>query len=64
MSYKNTGGWEAAKIVPLSGNVLDLAFVDIPKVGHVAVVSVDHVHEPGSTSVVRSEPVSQDDPTV
>ena len=48
-------------MLPLEGNVLDLAFVYANRggAGPVAAVSVDHVHKRGSTSELRSEQVSK-----
>ena len=57
VSYQLGSSSKAAKVIPLEGNVLDLAFIDTAK-GPIAVVSIDHIHAGGSTSVVRSSPVS------
>ncbi|KAF1969035.1 guanine-N(7)--methyltransferase subunit TRM82 [Bimuria novae-zelandiae CBS 107.79] len=58
VNYRFGSSSKSAKVIPLTGNVLDLAFIDVPEVGPTAVISIDHVHEPGSTSVVRTEPLA------
>ena len=40
-------------VLPLAGNPLDFVILDLPSGGSIAVVSVDNVHEPGSTSSLR-----------
>lgn len=40
-------------VLPLAGNPLDFVVLDLPSDGSIAVVSVDNVHEPGSTSSLR-----------
>jgi tRNA (guanine-N(7)-)-methyltransferase subunit TRM82 len=44
--------------LPLAGNALDVAFVEHDKDTRVAVVSIDHVHQPGSTTEIRDDKVS------
>jgi tRNA (guanine-N(7)-)-methyltransferase subunit TRM82 len=44
--------------VPLDGNPLDVAFVQTAQTSWTAVVSVDNVHKPGSTTGVRDDQVS------
>lgn len=57
VSYKLGNSSKAAKVIPLDGNVLDLAFIDTAQ-GPIAVISIDNIYAGGSTSVVRSSPVS------
>lgn len=45
-------------MVPLQGNVLDVAFIAVDAGRDAAVISIDHVHQPGSIQEVRQEPVS------
>ena len=58
VSYKLDSSAGTAQVIPLSGNVLDLAFVDTAEVGLLTVVSIDNIHERGSTSSARASPVS------
>lgn len=49
---------KAGKVVPLQGNVLDVAFIASDAGRDVAVISIDHVHKPGSTQELRQDYVS------
>jgi tRNA (guanine-N(7)-)-methyltransferase subunit TRM82 len=44
--------------MPLAGNALDVAFIDHDQDTRVAVVSIDHVHQAGSTTDIRDDKVS------
>lgn len=55
----NIGSPETAgTAIPLDGNALDVAFVQTPQTSCTAVVSVDHIHKPGSTTLVREDKAS------
>lgn len=66
VSFKLGNTQEPGKVLPLNGNVLDLAFIEVQESGSgsgsggrtVAAVSIDHVHQPGSTQEVRTTLVS------
>lgn len=49
---------EFSSAITLKGNALDVTFLPISPSASAAVVSVDHVHKPGSTTEVRDEKVS------
>lgn len=57
VSYKIGTPSESAEIVRLKGNVLDLAFINLPGGGLIAVVSIDNVHEAAIKSDVGKEGV-------
>jgi hypothetical protein len=44
---------EAPQVIPLKGNALDVTFIE-----RTIIVSIDHVHIPGSTNKIRAEEVS------
>ncbi len=50
---------EYSSAIALKGNALDVAFLPGSPTLSVAVVSIDHVHRPGSTKEVREEKVCQ-----
>ena len=58
VSFKLGGSSKAGKVVPLQGNVLDVAFIAVDAGREVAVISIDNVHQPGSIQEARQEPVS------
>ncbi|KAF2468149.1 tRNA methyltransferas-like protein [Lindgomyces ingoldianus] len=47
------GASKIGEIIPLSGNALDVAFICPPTGACTAVVSVDNLHKPGSTTETR-----------
>jgi tRNA (guanine-N(7)-)-methyltransferase subunit TRM82 len=51
------GTGTAGSSIPLAGNALDVAFVSTSAGAPAAIVSIDNVHEPGSTSKVREDKV-------
>ncbi|KAL1603984.1 tRNA (guanine-N(7)-)-methyltransferase non-catalytic subunit trm82 [Paraconiothyrium brasiliense] len=56
VSFKLGGSSRTGKVLPLDGNVLDLSFIEVDGGRITAAVSVDHVHQLGSTQEVRQEP--------
>ncbi|KAF2442314.1 tRNA methyltransferas-like protein [Karstenula rhodostoma CBS 690.94] len=56
VSFKLGSSSRTGKVLPLNGNVLDLAFIASDAGGAIAAISIDHVHHPGSTQEVRQEP--------
>jgi tRNA (guanine-N(7)-)-methyltransferase subunit TRM82 len=48
----------SGEAVPLNGNVLDVTFLDLSQSTCTAVVSVDNVHKPGSTTETLDDEVS------
>jgi tRNA (guanine-N(7)-)-methyltransferase subunit TRM82 len=45
--------------IPLEGNPLDVAFVCTSQTSWTAIVSVDNVHKPGSTTEIQDDKVSK-----
>lgn len=58
LSVKIGRGQEGVAAIPLNGNVLDVAFIELPSGTCTAVVSVDNMHKPNSTTEVRVDNVS------
>lgn len=52
------GGAANANAIPLQGNALDIAVIQTSQTSWSAIVSVDNVHKPGSTTEVRDNKVS------
>lgn len=48
---------EFSYAIALRGNALDIAFLPVSPTSSVVVVSIDHVHKPGSTKEVREDKV-------
>ena len=47
--------------IPLNGNVLDVTFLDLSQGTCTAIVSVDNVHKPGSTTETLDNEVSHNE---
>lgn len=54
---KGTHTTEYSSAIALKGNALDITFLPTSPASSAAVVSIDHVHKPGSTKEVREEKV-------
>jgi tRNA (guanine-N(7)-)-methyltransferase subunit TRM82 len=52
-------GAMAGHPIALEGNPLDVAFVPTSQNSWTAIVSIDNVHKPGSTTEIRDDQVSQ-----
>jgi len=57
-SFKLGGSSTASQVVALAGNPLDLTFISPSQSACTAVVSIDNVHAPGSTTEIRKDEVS------
>jgi tRNA (guanine-N(7)-)-methyltransferase subunit TRM82 len=57
-SFTFGGSSASGEAVPLNGNVLDVTFLDLSQSTCTAVVSVDNVHKPGSTTETLDDEVS------
>ncbi|KAL5385388.1 hypothetical protein DPSP01_004845 [Paraphaeosphaeria sporulosa] len=55
VSFKLGSSSRTGRVLPLNGNVLDLAFIAVGAGHSLAAVSIDHVHQPGSKHELRQE---------
>ena len=58
-SFRIGSSSPAVQSLALAGNALDVAFLERDQETRVAVVSVDHVHQAGSTTEIRHVEVSE-----
>ena len=57
-SFTFGGSSASEETIPLNGNALDVTFLDLSQSTCTAIVSVDNVHKPGSTTETLDNEVS------
>ena len=57
VSFKLDESANPGHVIPLKGNALDVAFLPATQASSTIIVSIDHVHKPGSTKEVREDNV-------
>lgn len=57
-SLKLGGPSPSVTTLVLAGNALDVAFVERDQDTRVAIISIDHMHRPGSTTEIRDDQAS------